>query len=158
MLAQDLPKDIFELITEFTWGGKICYDNLKDQVLSLIDIRNSIESVFFKEVCFCTVQEKCVVSPYIDFHPFYPWKQLHPLGIWNPKMRYLHYHLSNNYFRRIRGYRMVFVKHLEILFVNGLSYWNYMFDRYFVHIRPSDLEGQFKLFALRFQHSTAILH
>lgn len=155
--AKDLPKDLMGLITDFAWGSKLCLENVLHQIEFILDVRASIDPVFFNEICYCRVNKKIVCSPYVDFHPFWPHSSISHVGIFCDHLRFLHYHLSNNYFTRVRGYRMCFRRHVERMFVTGLHQWNFMFTRYFLHIRPEDIEGHLKHFTRLFQYSQPLL-
>ena len=130
--------DIQKLIMNFSYGAEFTYEELLRDIHFVLDVRDSINRGLFRPICLDKIQQRLVPTPYVHEYPYHPHRNLERVGVFGDVIRYLSYYIRDDFFKRIHSYRTVFERYLSLANCFGLSYWNIIFNKYFIHFEQDD--------------------
>ena len=76
MSIKEIPKDIFQLILQYSFGFKMTRNELVFDISQVIHLRDCIGDSFLSHCVYDKLQKIHVINPYRNFTTYYPTKYL----------------------------------------------------------------------------------
>ena len=135
MYNRVFPEDVEKIICSYAWNNLLTFKEIMTDVSFILDIRDSIHTMFLSPIVFDEINTESICSPYIEFHSYYPSHNIMKSTIYSNTLKFLSYHMHDLYFKERRAYRTSFEKNIQLLFMNGFQNWNLMCEKYFLFFR-----------------------
>ena len=134
MSIKEIPKDIFQLILQYSFGFKMTRNELLFDISQVIHLRDCIGDSFLSHCVYDKLQKIHVINPYRNFTTYYPTKYLDKNTMTSNALICIGHCLHKSFYERIKSYRMVFLRMARQFSRGQFKHFNRLLTKYLIHI------------------------
>ena len=136
----ELCNDVFSHIMKFAYNTPMTIDDFQKDIACVQDVRRSVPDFMLSSVVYDKKMRAWVCSPFKNFHPYHPTKNLLSRTFLNDEISFLPHLASRVYFVENKFYKGCFIRHIEKLLQLGFSNYNSVLMKYLRRMKPTHFE------------------